>query len=161
MRAEARKYVIVETTGSFIVNAILNFLPAYAIFRNHPIVAIQGKGGMFQDSIGETLIVIFLSYLVPVLIGRNRRKAGTLPDSGVHDKPAGTAWLRALGIAVLCTVVLTALNALLLPKVFGTSVSLWTEVWFKTIYGAVIGSFASYLAIERTLREAEALPSVR
>ena len=145
--------MIVETVSSFVVNGILNFLPAYAIFRNHPVVQIQGKGGMFQDSIGETLIVTFLSYLVPALIGRSRRKAGTLPMSGVGGKTPGNVYLRALGVAVLFTLVLTGLNAVLLPRIFGTSVTMHTEVLFKTVYGAVFGAIASFLAIRRTLQE--------
>ena len=135
------------------VNAILNLLPAYAIFHNHPVVPMQGRGGMVQDSIGETLIVTFLSYLVPALIGRSRRKAGTLPVAGLEGKPLSNVYLRALGIALLFTVALTALNAFLLPRIFGSSVSLHTELTFKTLYGAVFGALASYLAILRTFHE--------
>ena len=153
MLPEARKYLIVETVSSFVVNAILNFLPAYAIFHNRLIIAIQGAGGMFQDSIGETLIVAFLSYLVPALIGRSRRRAGKLPLSGIETRQAGNVYLQALGVAVLFTVVLTAVNAVLLPRIFGGEVSLRTELIFKTFYGAVLGAIASCMAIYRTLQE--------
>ena len=138
------------------VNALLNFLPAYAIFHHRPLVQVAGKNGMFQDAIGETLIVIFLSYLVPALIGRHRRRAGTLPVSGLESRPASNVYLRALWIAVLSTVVLTAVNAILLPRIFGEAVSLHTELIFKTVYGAVFGALASYLAIVRTLQETDA-----
>ncbi len=153
MRAEARKYITVETTSSFVVNALLNYGPAWLIFHKHPMVAMAGQGGMFQDSIGETLIVTFLSYLVPSLIARSRRKAGTLPVSGMENKTGGNVYLRSLGVAVLFTLVLTGLNALLLPKTFGSSVSLHTELMFKTFYGAVFGAAASFLAIYRALQE--------
>ena len=159
MLPKARKYLIVETISSFIVNGILNFLSAYVIFRHHPLVPVAGQGGMFQDSIGETLIVTFLSYLVPALIGRSRRRAGTLPASGSERKPAGNVSLRALGIAVLFTVALTGVNAMLLPRSFGSVVSLHTELMFKTVYGAVIGALASFLAIHRTLNEGDVLSS--
>ena len=120
---------------------------------------MQGKGGMFQDSIGMTLIVTYLSYLVPVLIGRSRRKAGTLPVVEPRDKPAGQrlsagAWRgRAVYAGADCLEFLYCCLAS-----FGDSVSLRTEVLFKTFYGAIFGAFASYLAIQRTLHEAEALP---
>ena len=153
MLPEARKYLVAETFGSFVVNAILNFLPAYAVFRNHPLVPVNGHGGMFQDSIGAAFIVTFLSYLVPALIGRSRRKAGTLPASGLPGKPHSNVYLRALGLAVVVTLVLTALDAFLMPRLFGSAVSLHTELTFKTIFGAVVGAFASFLAILRTLHE--------
>ena len=158
MRAEARKYLTVETTSSFVVNALLNYGPAYLIFRNHPVIAMFGKGGMFQDSIGETLIVTFLSYLVPSLIARSRRKAGTLPVSGVESKASGNVYLRALGVAAIFTLVLTALNYVLLPRMFGNSVTLHTELMFKTFYGAVFGAFSSFLAVHRALHEVNAVP---
>ena len=153
MRPEAQKYLIGETVSSFVVNAVLNFLPAYAIFHHRPVIAVQGAGGMFQDSIGETLIVVFLSCLVPALIGRSRRRAGKLPISGIETRQAGNAYLHALGVAVLFTVVLTAINAVLLPRGFGDEVSLRTELIFKTLYGAVFGAIASCMAIYRTLQE--------
>ncbi len=159
MLPEARKYLIVETISSFVVNGILNFLSAYLIFRHHPAVPVAGQGGMFQDSIGETLIVTFLSYLVPALIGRSRRRAGTLPASGSKPKPSGNISLRALGIAVLFTLVLTGVNALLLPRSFGSVVTLHTELMFKTFYGAVVGALASLLAIHRALNEGDMLLS--
>ena len=137
MRAEARRYIAVETTSSSVVNALLNYGPAWLIFHHHPAVAVAGQGGMFQDSIGETLIVTFLSYLVPTLIARSRRKVGTLPVSGMESKVGGNVYLRSLGVAVLFTVALTGLNALLLPRIFGSSVSLHTELMFKTWWGAV------------------------
>ena len=153
MLPKARKYLIAETLSSFVVNAILNFLPAYFIFRNHPVVPVNGHGGMFQDSIGAAFIVTFLSYLVPALIGRSRRRAGTLPISGLEGKTHSNVYLRALGLAVLFTIVLTGLNAVLMPRIFGLSVSLHTELAFKTIYGAVVGALASFLAILRALHE--------
>ncbi len=156
MREEALKYLRVETASSFVVNGVLNFLPAYAIFHNRPLVPVAGRNGMFQDAIGETLIVIFLSYLIPALIGRHRRSKGMLPVSGLESVPAGNVYVRALWIALLSTVVLTAVNAILLPRIFGEAVNLRTELIFKTAYGAVFGALASYLAIVRTLHEMDA-----
>ena len=161
MRAEARKYLTVETTSSFVVNALLNYGPAYLIFRNHPVVAMSGKGGMLQDSVGETFIVAFLSYLVPALISRRRRKTGKLPVSGMESKPEGNAYLRALAVAAVFTAVLTGLNFLLLPRIFGGSVMLHTELVFKTFYGAVLGALASFLAIYRALQTVSAAPGER
>ena len=156
MREEALNYLKVETASSFVVNGILNFLSAYAIFHNHRLVPVAGRNGMFQDAIGETLIVIFLSYLVPALIGRHRRRKGTLPVSGLESLPAGNVYVRALWIAVSSTVVITAVNAILLPRIFGDGVNLRTELIFKTVFGAVFGALASYLAIVRTLHETDA-----
>ena len=153
MQAEAQKYLTVETVSSFIVNALLNYGPAYLIFRHHPVVAMQGKGGMFQDAIGETFIVTFLSYLVPSLIARSRRRSGKLPAIYSPNKTLGNVYLRSFLVGLAFTLVLTALNAVLLPRIFGASVTLRTEILFKTFYGAAIGCCASFLAVRRALME--------
>ena len=161
MRPEAQKYLAVETISSLIVNAILNFLPAYAIFHHRSAIPVQGSGGMFQDSIGETLIVVFLSYLVPALLGRSRRRSGKLPVSGIETRQAGNVYLQALAVAALFTVVFTAFNLIVLPKAFGSQVSLLNELAFKTVYGAVLGAAASCLSIYRTLQERALLLATR
>ena len=159
MLPEARKYLTVETISSFVVNALLNYGPAYLIFRKHPVVPVEGKGGMFQDSIAEILIVTFLSFLVPSLIARSRRKAGTLPISGLESKPEGNVYLRALGVAMLFTILLTGLDAWLLPRIFGSSVTLHTELMFKTFYGATVGALAGFLSVRRALEISRSAPA--
>lgn len=155
MQGNASKYLVGETAGSGIVNGLLNFASAYAIFHGHIAIPAVGPGSLLRDSIGETFIVSFLSVLIPSFIARHRGRAGKLPVSpNSNPKPAGNLWVRALTIGLIFTAVGVSCNALLLPRMFSEIVSLRDVLLFKTFYGALIGSIATFLAVQRVLAEA-------
>ena len=149
----ASKYLAIETTSSFICNAILNFASAYALFHGRVLVPATGPKSLLLDSIGETFFVVSLSMLIPALIARHRRRAGTLPKAGGRDHPAGNLYVRAIVAGLIFTAVLVPLNALVLPRLFPDGVSFRNVLFFKTAYGAIVGAFASWLEIRRSLNE--------
>ena len=154
MDGKASKYLTVETISSGICNGVLNLLAGYAIFHAHSHVPLGGKGGVVQDSIGETFFVTALSTLVPLLIARSRRKAGHLPTrSDVPSVQAGNPYLRSFLVGVVFTAAFALCNAFLLPHLFPDGASLRGELSFKTIYGTVLGAIATFLILHRALRE--------
>ncbi len=154
MHVKASKYLAVETAMSGLVNGILNFAAAFAIFHGRSRVPTTGPGGLLRDSIGETFIVTALSVLIPSLIARQRRRAGTLPISGNSDpSPTSNLYIRAIVIGLIFTAACTSCNALLLPLMFPNGVSYRNVLLFKTLYGAVLGSIATLLAIHKALNE--------
>ncbi len=154
MQASASKYLAVETTSSAVFNAILNYLPAVLLFRGRAVVPASGPTGLVVDSIGETFFVVFLSTLVPTLIARSRRRAGTLPTLGPGDAPRVNPYLRSALFTLAFLVVCVSVNALLLPRLFPQGIAHGTVIAFKTLYGTVVGALASNLAIRKALREA-------
>ncbi len=154
MDGKASKYLTVETISSGICNGVLNLIAAYAIFHTHPHVPLDGKGGVVQDSIGETFFVTWLSTLVPLLIARSRRKAGHLPTrTDVPSVPAGNAYLRSFLVGLLFTAAFAVCNAFFLPRIFPGGASFRGELLFKTVYGTVLGAIATFLILHRALRE--------
>ena len=158
MQASASKYRTTETISSFIVNGLLNLLSAWLLFRHRGLVPITGSNGLALDAVGETFIVTFLSFLVPVLIARSRRRKGLLPiDTDAPQKPSANPYLGALLVGLAFTVVLVPLDYLFLPKVLPYGATLRNVLVWKTAYGAVIGAIASFLAITRALHETESV----
>jgi hypothetical protein len=156
MDVKASKYLVVETVMSGLCNAILNFAAAFAIFHGHPLTPATGTGSLLMDSIGETFFVTSLSVLVPSLIARYRRRAGTLPVA--DDRPrtaAGNLYVRAIVAGLIFTCVCVPCCWLLLPLIFPNGVSFGNVLLFKTLYGAVLGSIATWLALRKALNEVE------
>ena len=156
MQGKASKYLIVETAMSGLVNGILNFGAAFAIFHGHSQIPTTGPQSLLRDTIGETFLVSALSVLVPSLIARHRRRAGTLPVyEDRHLSPARHLYGLAFVAGLIFTCVGVSANAWLLPKMFPSGVSFHNVLLFKTLYGVVIGSIATWIALRRALREVD------
>ena len=154
MNVKPGQYLAIETASSGLVNGLLNFAAAYAIFHAHNRIPATGPGSLLRDSIGETFIVSTLSVLIPSLIARNRRRAGTLPVSGDRPlSPESNLYVRAIVTGLIFTCVLVPCNALLLPLIFPSGVSFANVLLFKMLYGAVVGSMATFLAVRKLLTE--------
>ena len=156
MSEKVAKYLAVETVGSAVVNGILNFAAAFAIFHSRSLVPAAGPAGLSRDLIGETFLVAALSVLVPSLIARRRRRAGTLPIlTNRRPKPTGNLYLRAMIAGLIFTSVLAPCNALLLPRIFPAGVSFHNVLLFKTLYGTILGAITTLIAVRKTLNEAD------
>ena len=156
MHENASKYLVVETAMSALSNAILNFAAAYAIFHRRGRVPATGPKSLLMDLIGETFLVVALSMLVPWLIARHRRRAGTLPLlSNNGHVPKGNIYVRSIVVGLIFTCILVPCNALLLPRMFPNGVSFGSVLLFKTLYGTVFGAFATWLSLRRALNEAD------
>ena len=156
MHRKALKYVLVESTASGVVNGILNCAAAFLLFRGKGRIPVDGPVGLVRDSIGEIFLVVSLSYMVAALISRHRRRAGILPEANASRAPLpGNLYLWAFAVGLVFTGILVPINALLLPRAFPRGASLTNVVLFKTLFGAVLGSIASWLAIYRALNEVQ------
>jgi hypothetical protein len=148
------QYLAIETVSSGLVNGLLNLAAAYAIFHAHHFIPATGSGSLLQDSIGETFIVSTLSVLIPSLIARSRWRAGTLSLSG-ENRPSREVnlYVRAIVAGLIFTAVLVPCTWLLLPRIFPNGVSFANVLLFKALYGAVVGSLATFLAVRKMLAE--------
>ena len=136
------------------MNGILNCAAGWLIFHGRGRIAVSGPAGLVRDSIGETFLVAALSYMAAALISRHRRRSGTLPRvSSMHTRTAGNVYLWSFLVGVLFTCVLVPLNALILRRIFPSGLSTGSVVLFKTLFGAVLGAFVTWIAISRALKE--------
>ena len=153
MHSKARKYLFMESAASGVVNGILNYASGAAIFHGRSVIQISGHGGAVQDTIGETFLVTSLSVLVPTLIARHRRRAGVLPDAGGTPVPGGNYYVRALVIGLAFTCVCVPINDVVLQHVVPGGLRLSDALVFKTLYGALLGSIATFIALHKALYE--------
>ena len=152
MSTPVQQYLTKETIASLICNALLNLGPAYAIFHARPLVPTGGPTGLVRDLIGETFLAAGLSSMVPALIARHRRRAGTLPrpeTTPTHKEH--NPYLVAVLVGLVFTCVLMPLNAWLLPMKFPAGVRMFDVVLYKTLYGTVVGGLATFITLRRAL----------
>ena len=163
MHGRAWKYVIVEGIGSAVVNGLLNLAAAYFLFRGRGIIPASGPVGLVRDSIGETFLVVSLSYMVAALMSRRRHRAGTLPVHGrpKHAPAPRNIYLLSFGLGLVFTCILGPLDALLLPRLRPNGFTLAEVISFKTIVGAVLGAIATSLAIVKALKDVHPPPQSR
>jgi hypothetical protein len=140
MQSIWNKYVLVESSISAVINAILSIGFAFAVFHGRAIVMAAGPGGLVRDAIPQTLAVAFMGSLVPLLLTRKRFTKGALP------------FLTAILIALALLLGGAGLQALVLPQVFAKGLDFRQLLLFKTCYGAVLGAFATALALRLTWR---------
>ena len=155
MQATSTKYMVTETISSAVFNAVLNLAGAFAVFHGRAHIPTTGHGGLVQDTIGETFLVVFLSVLIPSLLTRQRRRAGTVQAFSGTMQPAkpGNLYLRSLVVGVLVTCICVACNAVVLPRIFPGGLSFHHILLFKTVYGTALGCLATALAIRAVLKE--------
>lgn len=157
MDGKATKYLATECIGSAVVNGLLNLGAGELLFHGRQLIPVEGPPGLLRDTIGETFLVTGLSYMAASLISRHRRRKGKLPQTGTLST-RGNIYLRSLIVALIFTAIFVPLNTLLLPKFYVGGLSFQQVIWFKAIYGALLGAIASYLAISRAFREAASPP---
>jgi hypothetical protein len=91
--------------------------------------------------------------LVPLLLTRKRFTKGALPLNPT-PRPGAPAnpFLTAILIALALLLGGAGLQALVLPQVFAKGLDFRQLLLFKTCYGAVLGAFATALALRLTWR---------
>ena len=154
MHGQALRYLATESTGSAVVNGLLNAGAAWLLFHGRALVPVKGSLGIIRDLIGETFLVAALSYMAAALISRHRRRAGKLPQhSIVHARTSGNVYLWSFAVGLICTCVLVPLNAMILPKAFPDDLTFQNVIFLKTVFGAVLGGLVTWFAIFRALNE--------
>lgn len=161
MQPQLSKYLATETIGSAVINIITNSGFAYLIYHGRSRVPSLGHGGLVEDSIGQTFIITFLCFLIPSILTRKRRHAGThvafATNSPLQEgrAPAKSRdlYLRSFIAGVAFTLVAWALNAFLIPRAFPDGLSFGHTVVYKTVYGVLIALITTALAIYIVLRE--------
>ena len=154
MHGKALKYLATESTGSAIVNGLLNAGAAWLLFHGRAVVPVGGATGIVRDSIGEAFLVAGLTYMAAALISRHRRRAGTLPQhSTMHTRTPGNVYLWSFVVGVISALVLVPLNSVILPKAFPNGLTFRDVMLFKTLFGAILGGLVTWFTVSRALGE--------
>lgn len=152
MTPAQRRYVRTEVAIAAVINAVLSELFVWLTFGGQAVVPVLGWRGLALDTVPQTLMIAFMSCLVPTILTRQRLGAGR-----VTSLPPGRKWphhavVRALLIAVPSAMT-AGLVALIVLPLTGSPWSLAVIGVLKPIYGALIGGVIAWLAVTVALKD--------
>lgn len=126
-------YLLTETVFSVVVTIALSCAFAWGVFgRSLPLPS--SDSALQVDGALQALIVAFMGALVPTVLTRRRRRAGSVDGrAAAHRWPAHPA-LRALTIALIVGVPAALLHLMIVPRL-GIEFNLAELLLFKALFG--------------------------
>jgi hypothetical protein len=152
--AAHRKYLLIETLISVIVNSLLSLFFAWVVFGKRENVDLWGPGGFAIDFLPQSFMVALMSTLVPGLLTRRRLRAGKVaPLKGLGLPMPRNLLLRALLMALLAVIVFGGLGVLLSSVMWSGPVTPKAVLALKVLYGAVISVPITLVALRAELAQ--------
>lgn len=144
-------YIRKETVISMAINAVISAAFTWAVFGGQQVAPMWTSGGVTADLLPQTFMVSVMSALVPTLLTRKRRRAGVISYDDRASRIPGNVLVRAIGIALVATIVLVGLAA----AAIAASGIEWIGVPMlfpaKIAYGAIVASIVTPLALRAEL----------
>lgn len=141
-----RQYLLKETIISIFVNACINFVLAFLMFRSQDAIMFWGKGGLFLDLSATITFMTIGMALAFTPMHRGRVMKGTAPATPWHRKehPAfrflpDPFFYRALVFTFLALIILLPASTGLLVVLKDFPISFKWLLTFKTFYGGMVG----------------------
>lgn len=160
MEAAHRKYLIVETAVSVVINAVISALFVVLSFGGRSEVELWGSDGLAPDMLVQTFAVALFSVLVPTALTRRRLRSGKI--SGADGRSASlprNLFVRALLIAAAATVVLAGITIALLAAAWTGPMAYGDLFLFKVVYGGLVALLVTPVAVAAALRDRAAVPA--
>lgn len=149
-----RKYLIVETLVSVVVNGAISALFVVLAFAGRSEVDLWGPGNLAVDLLPQTFAVAFMSVLVPTILTRKRLRSGKLGRAeGVSSRLPRNLWLRSLLLAVAATVLIAGTMIALLAALWSGPIAYGDLFLLKVLYGGVVALLVTPIALVATLAD--------
>lgn len=157
MTTDHKKYLLIESLVSVVINAAISALFVWLIFRHQSVIPLTGPKGIIFDFLPQTFGVAFMAILVPTLITRARLKAGkiSLMDSDPITAPSNIL-LRCALLAFIAACIVFTLATILMPVVASAQWSLKALYAFKAIYGGSLAFIMTWIGLSIELRRERA-----
>lgn len=145
---ESTSYVKKESLLSFVINSVLSLVFLYLVFYPVESLPVWGVDGLLLDSLIQGFVIGLMASLVPTVITSKRVAGGKLNRLKMRDN-----WLsRHFILAGLLFALLSALLSLAIN--FGgflwldiNSVSFYSALVFKVLFGGVLGALVTYQSL--------------
>ena len=154
-----KKYIRNEVVVGCVINAMLAFAFTIMLFKNNPQIGLWGGDGIALDLVITTFMLTLMANTVVMLITRKRVQAGRVPRlkscaSGFMGiRLPRTLFVRALLAAVLMTSIIGPLSIGTFVVLNISSMSLWSFVAFKMVYGSFIGALSAPVLLRTALAD--------
>jgi hypothetical protein len=133
-----RRYVVIETLISMVVNATFSAGFTLLVFGGRAEIGLWGLDGLALDFAPQTFVIAMMSVLAPTALTRRRVRLGALePGSGASRLPRNL-FVRALAVALPATFLLGAAATALLAATWTGPLTFGAVLPLKIIYGALV-----------------------
>jgi|GEM_PF-3144684 len=148
----AARYIAIETATNTGISIALSIVFALLFFRGQQVVDL-GSQAVVLDLIPQSLAVGLMSFLVPTLLTRQRRRSGKLGVlQGPHVFPRNV-FLRSAVMGIVTAAVCTAAYAILKPPPGLFIQPLGRFVALKGAFGAVLSIALTPVALFAALKD--------
>ena len=147
MTPAQRRYVMVETSISVAINAVISIGFVWLAFGGSSSVAVRA---LILDSVPQSFMITLMSVLVPGMLTARRLKSGriaAIPSSSA-PWPLG---LRALFAAIIAVVLGVAVHLVGLTLWSPAAVSFSAVLAIKVSYGATLAAIVTPLMLRSAL----------
>lgn len=148
MTSAQRRYLAIETGIAAVINAVLSLIFVLLVFDGLDRVPALGDSGLAFDALPQSFMVALMSALVPAILTRKRLRARLI--DGASPPAIGAIVVRAVIVAVLAALVLTALQFALL-RIGPESYPFGPVLVAKMLYGAILGAAIARGVVRRML----------
>ena len=148
----AVRYIVIETLTNTGISIALSIVFALLFFRGQQRVDL-GSQAVVLDLMPQSLAVGLMSFLVPTLLTRQRRRSGKLEVlQGQHVFPRNV-FLRSAVVGIVTAVVCTAAYAIFKPSPGLFIQPLSRFVALKGAFGAILSMVLTPVALFAALKD--------
>ncbi len=152
MKISHGSYIAKETAINTVISMVFSMLFALLFFRAHSDIDL-GSRAVVLDMAPQGFAVALMSFLIPTLLTRKRRRDGALPArAGTHRLPRN-ALLRGALAGAIAAAVCTAGYAMLGPAPGAIIEPLNHFIMLKAVFGAMLSLMLTPIALDAALKD--------
>lgn len=141
MTPSHRRYILVETLISVVINAVISIGFVWFAFGGQARVTVAA---LIPDAIPQSFMIALMSTVVPTLLTRKRIRTGTIAAMSQNfPKLLRSLPVRALTAAVAATLAGLATHSVVLTTLAPDGLSFGATLAFKAIYGAMLAAIVT------------------
>jgi hypothetical protein len=146
------KHKLRQSAISAVMTILMNSLMTFVLLNNGMPILVWGLGGAAFDLLPTTFMSVLMSTVMPAVMTEKLLRTGELsPIVDVRRSLPGNAFVRALIMAAIATLVLGSAFAAGLYLWGARTVSFDSLLVFKAVLGGLIGWFAAPIAVSQSL----------
>lgn len=143
-----RRYLLVETSISMLVNALFSAGFTFLVFGGRGEIGLWGPAGLALDFAPQTFVIAMMSVLVPTALTRRRIRSGALaPGRRAPSRLPGNLLVRALLVASGATLLLGGAATAVLAASWSGPLTFGAVLSLKIVYGALVALAVTPLAL--------------
>ncbi len=150
MQTTKARYILTETAISVVINVLLSETIAWLLF--HAVNPVPASA-ILHDAVPQTFMCASMSSLVPALITRARLRSGQISRFPTSIFFIRNPFLRAVTFAFFAMLAGVAASAVLIPSLWPQGLNLVNFLWVKGLYGALVASLVTPIAVSSALSE--------